>query len=231
MRTKKLKAPKVVRIKKVKLTSLQKKCEKIKTKMLGKTGAFGILSKNDRYYFILRYVPRGSKREKILNLYSCPDLKLIQEIGLALSLELEYPYNSIPKEKKARQKTVFAGYEIDHSIFKVYKDQPFIFLSFGSIFLKKESFEEKRNWEKVDNKSISELYNSSKFQAGYTKCQEILEGYSKEKMTELMKAIGHYGCLDDKNSVRLMLTQVPIETYFDEERNVVVNRELVLENN
>lgn len=202
------------RVKKVKLTKVGKKVNLIKTKIGKLEGAIGIIQGyQGRFVLILRVDQKGLKRPKIIRLFSGPKVEFLQEIGSQLSTELNFPYNpNISEEKKRGKKVKEEGANVDHSLFKEYNGQYFIFLNFGTIWLNEE-IHCLRNYDKLEGCSnrIFEMIATNKFPAAYHKCKEKLMNYSDEIKDQILKEVSHYGCFEDKNTVRVVMGLKPIE--------------------
>jgi hypothetical protein len=222
------------RIKKPKLTRVEKKVEIIKNKKLGKfTGAIGVqkVTNAERWVLILRVDQKDiKKRQKIIGLFSCADLEFIKQIGDKLSEDLKFPYNPTVTESQrvVKSKTPKDEYEVNHSMFKEYDGKYFIFLDFGTIWLEDNNeFCTKRNYEKLSNgQRIFEMYGASRFTGAFIKCRDLLTSYNEETQCKILKEVSRFGCFEDKNSVRVAMGLKPIESVLDETGNKFIYREI-----
>lgn len=216
-----------MREKKIKLTAVEKKIEIIKSKKLGNlTGALGIRESNNRYILIIRYMPRGKKKEKIKPLFSCPDLKFIQDIGDKLSIEKKFPYNPTPvsiKAKRQKTKEEKNAYQIDTTIFKEFNGHYFVMTDFGSIFLDgNNKYHVRRNYEKIDGIKIFELNAKT----ASSKFVELFKTYDDIHKERILKDVIRLGNSEDRNSVRVMMGYEPLIASVSLDGSKVINRKM-----
>lgn len=172
----------------------------------------------------------NDQNKRIKNVFSSVDLQVVQEIGQKLSEQINLPFvfelserKHLKKEHKTKDITNSQKkYKTDNSIFKSYKDEPFISLDFGAIFLKEDNFIVKQYSEKIHDKKLGDLINNNRVSSGTSICSNTLKLYSEELLNNLFKTITKYGTLEDKNSVRALLNLPPIFPSYDEKLNKIV---------
>jgi hypothetical protein len=231
---KKVGTEKLVKEKKVKITSLERKIERkcilIKPRIGILVGTIIVLQKDTRFYLALSYIDKQSNKKKDKILFSCPDLELIQGIGSKLSAMMNFTYISEPKEKNARKKRNHPELNIDRSIFREYNNHFFISLIFGTIILNDKTITGYWNNELVP--ILKMKVRDIKSHTSYDKCKEVLLSYDDELKKKVLKEVFKFGNTDYANTVKIVMgmevkqplpesdNEEPVEAFIEDEEGV-----------
>ena len=216
-------------IKSERKVNIKNRIKKLSEKIGSNKGQLVIIDNTKGRYILSQRIQIEGKKDKFKSLMSHTNIESLKEIADHLSENLMIAYNSESFEKQKRSKSSkVKGFDIDHTIFKKYGNECFIFLGFGSIFLEKTNFRTKVNSDKIDVWKIFELVQNKKTSIAFEECKRILQTYSTEQINKILKEIVRFGDRDNANSVRLALEMKPTITNITEKGKVIsveVNKE------